>query len=160
LPREGDPTAGCGGDLAEAVERCRREAGFLAGIAAVLSDADAAVAEKSPTCRACGQCCRFEEFGHRLYVSTGELALLSASRPRRVCRPGRCPYQVGSRCTARRRRGLGCRVFFCDPAAKEWSAALYEELHRRIRRLHARARLPYRYVELTAGLSELFPGGR
>ncbi len=160
MPHDVNSAVGRGGGLAEAVERCRRDAGFLSDLAGVLSEADAAVAEERPACRACGACCRFEEFGHRLYVSTGELALLSVSRPRRVCRPGRCPYQVGQRCTARRRRGLGCRVFFCDPAAGEWSAAVYEQHHRGIRLLHARAHLPYHYVELTAALAELFPPGR
>lgn len=160
MPQDDDSAAGRRSDLAEAVERCRRDAQFLADLAAILSEADAAVADGGPVCRACGECCRFDELDHRLYVSTGELALLSAYRPRRVCRPGRCPYQAAERCTARRRRSLGCRVFFCDPAAGEWSAALYEEHHRRIRLLHARAHVPYHYVELTAALADLFPPSR
>jgi len=159
LPHDDDSPAGRGDDLARAVQRGRRSAAFLSDLAEILRDADAAVAAEGPACRACGECCHFNGFGHRLYVSTGELALLSASRPRRPCRPGRCPYQVAARCTARRRRGLGCRVFFCDPAWQERSGALYERFHGRIQRLHGRARVPYHYVELTAALAEPLADG-
>ena len=57
-------------------------------------------------------------------------------------------------------RGRGCRVFFCDAAGGDWAAELYEEYHGRIRRLHARHRVDYHYVELTAALAELFPPAR
>ena len=35
---------------------------------------DAAVAERGPTCWASGKCCKFDEFGHRLYVTGLEIA--------------------------------------------------------------------------------------
>ena len=155
MPPAPDPLPA--GSLTGAVDRCRRDEAFLADLAEILRQADAATT--SNTCRACGQCCHFEEFGHRLYVSTGELALLTAVEPPGPCRPGRCPYQVGSRCTARQRRSLGCRVFFCDEAGGETSAELYEKHHGQIRRLHARSRMDYHYVELTAALAQLFPPG-
>jgi Fe-S-cluster containining protein len=34
----------------------------------------AAIEIRKPICKTSGRCCRFEEFGHRLYVSTMELA--------------------------------------------------------------------------------------
>ena len=144
-------------DLVDAVARCRADGRFLAELSAILRRADAAVARDGPGCRACGACCRFEEFGHRLYVSAGELALLTAAAPPEPCRPGRCPYQLDSRCTARDRRSLGCRVFFCRAELADGSAALYEQLHRQIRRLHDRYALGYLYVELTAALVEICP---
>jgi Fe-S-cluster containining protein len=72
--------------------------------------------------------------------------------------PMRCPYQRRDRCLARGRRPLGCRVYFCRAGAGALSD-LYEEFHRRLRELHERHAVPYRYVELTAGLRELGVGG-
>lgn len=37
-------------------------------------DLGAAVAERRPVCNASGRCCRFEAFGHRLYVTGLEIA--------------------------------------------------------------------------------------
>jgi hypothetical protein len=127
---------------------------MMADLAALLARVDAAVAEKAPTCRACGRCCRFAEFGHRLYVSTGELALLTSHPAPHASRPGLCPCQDGAECTARDGRALGCRVFFCDAGLTAWSNALYERFHAEIRRLHERHGVEYFYVDLTAGVAE------
>jgi hypothetical protein len=110
-------------------------------------------------CRACGKCCKFDLTGDRLYVSTGELALLCKVPPPKpgLVRVLRCPYQVGRRCTARDRRPLGCRTFLCQKSSAPPRQEIYETHHRAIRRLHRRCNLPYRYVELTAALAELFP---
>ena len=66
-----------------------------------------------------------------------------------------CPYQHGGRCLARDSRALGCRLFFCDPAASDWSCRVYEDIHNQIKRLHAAHSLPYVYAELTTALAEL-----
>jgi Fe-S-cluster containining protein len=94
---------------------------------------------------------------HLLYVSTGELSLLSQVPPsaRPPYRRLHCPYQVGPRCTAYDRRPLGCRVFSCQDRPAAWRQAVYEEFHLAIRQLHDGHRLPYRYVELTAALREI-----
>ncbi len=141
--------------LGEAVALCRADAKFTSALCEIYTRADLAVAKRSPDCRACGACCRFDRMGHRLYVSTGELAMLCETPPSQPFRPGRCPYQSGSQCTARRRRPLGCRVFFCGEGPAEWSSELYEKYHAQIRRLHESHGLPYSYVELTAGLREI-----
>lgn len=151
----GPPARGVG----EAVAACRRDEGFLRALAEVLQQADAALVDRAPACRACGRCCRFEEFGHRLYVTAGELALLTASLPPRPARAGRCPYQLDDRCQARPRRPLGCRAFFCEAGASEGLEDLYEQFHGRLRRLHEAAGKPYLYCELTAALVELLPPG-
>lgn len=153
MPRANDtPTARCV-TTPEAVRRCSRDAGFLSGLRDIYRLVDAAVALRAAVCLQDGICCRFDLVDHRLYLSAGELALLTERPPPRgPSGPGRCPYQVGSRCAARRRRPLGCRVFFCDPNETEWSHATCERFHREIRALHERRRLPYAYVELLAGI--------
>lgn len=78
---------------------------------------DDAVAREGPRCDASGKCCRFTDYGHSLFMSHFEAALLLASAPpyvKPVTRDG-CPFQIGGLCTAREARPLGCRIYFCDP---------------------------------------------
>jgi hypothetical protein len=156
------PTEGIGpgpASLAAAVARCRADGAFLAAIRRLYAAVDAAAAAGGWRCKACGACCDFASSGQRLYVSTGELALLAAAPPPQALPAGRCAYQIDGRCTVREARALGCRLFFCDPAARQAFQQDYETYHRRLRRLHQAANLPYRYVELTAALEELFGRG-
>jgi len=142
--------------LAEAVERARADRAFVAAVGDVLRGVDAPLAKLAPSCQACGECCHFDQAAHRLYVTTGELALLTENLPDgALWAPKRCPYQRDERCTARARRPLGCRTFFCDARVGEACSALYEPAHQDLCRLHARHGVPYQYRELTAALAEL-----
>lgn len=60
---------------------------------------------------------------------------------------GDCPFLVGRLCGAHAARPLGCRMFFCDPAAEEWTRELHESSLRRLRALHDERSIPYRYGE-------------
>ncbi|MCE5279800.1 MAG: hypothetical protein ABFD92_20625 [Planctomycetaceae bacterium] len=150
--------ASSSGALASAVGACRSSQAFMEALALIYSGGDDAVASRSLSCRACGRCCKFDQAGHRLFVSTGELALLSmAPLPQATWLESRCPYQIDDRCTARRHRPLGCRVYFCN-APEQWDD-LYETLHGQIRQLHQSSHVPYAYVEMTAAvriLSDFF----
>ncbi len=160
-PPAGEPHAKAGADcqLARAVAMCAADAGFLAGLEDILGQADRAATQRHFDCRQCGQCCRFEQFGHRLYVTAGELALMLHRTPDRspaqAPAAGLCPHQDQARCLARAGRALGCRLFFCDPAAHDWFCDAYEHFHQRIKLLHAAHGLPYVYAELSAALAEL-----
>jgi Fe-S-cluster containining protein len=142
--------------LTAAAARCRTDAAFLGAIRTLYAAVDAAVATRGWRCKGCGACCDFASSGHRLYVSTGELALLTGTPPPQPVAAGRCAYQIDSQCTVRDARALGCRLFFCDAAARETYQQDYETYHRQLRHLHEAAGLPYRYVELTAAMAELF----
>lgn len=144
-------------DLAGAVGQCQAAAAFLSALRGLYRRLDAVVARRRAVCLGGGACCKFDLAGHRLYLSTGELALLAVHAPPAPgrCERGRCPYQVGPRCVGRDRRPLGCRVFFCAPGLGEWSRRTYEAFHSPIRRLHADHALPYAYVELTSALAAL-----
>ncbi len=86
-------------------------------------DLDAEVAGPAPVCLVSGLCCRFEEYGHTLFVSAPEMAILLADAPppsRPLDDGATCPWQdARGRCTAREARPLGCRVYFCDPTYQD-----------------------------------------
>ena len=46
---------------------------IAAAVAEILREADADIAARKPVCRASGRCCKFEQYGHRLYVTQAEL---------------------------------------------------------------------------------------
>src|SRR5690606_10959533 len=103
-------------------------------------------------------CCRFESYGHRLYVTTVELAYFLANLTEPLKAPpdrGFCPYQVEGRCTARAARPAGCRIYFCDPAAQGWQPELTEAVLAELARVGERFELPYAYGEWTEALREL-----
>jgi Fe-S-cluster containining protein len=136
-------------------------------VAAVYGALQAEIDARRPVCTASGRCCRFEEYGHRLYVTTIELAAfvrglkdrtrLGDSLPEETRNslpvlppaspPDGCPFQSARLCTAHVIRPFGCRVFFCDETATEWQHAAYERHHARLKRLHDELNVPYYYVE-------------
>ncbi len=167
----------------------------------ILAELDADVAGRRPVCRASGRCCKFEAYGHRLYVTGVELEFFAArearapggggavlndpsaehaqgpfpehgtrgaERPKSVSlgqffsaeKFEGCPYQVEGLCTAREGRPLGCRIYFCDENAQSWQNEVYEKYHARLRGVHERFGVPYRYMEWRAGLRELMEAGR
>ena len=156
-PRVRSAAPAPGESLADAVARCGRDGEFLRQLREIHGCADARAAALGAVCLGGGACCKFDRTGHRLYLSTGELALLTLEPPpdpAHIAR-GRCPYQVGPRCVARRRRPLGCRMYFCRKSLRPALQDTYEHLHRRVVSAHQSHSLPYAYVELTTSLSQL-----
>ncbi len=123
---------------------------------------DGQVSAEGLHCRNCGACCHLRQFGHRLYVTTVELAYFVAGLNSPVRRPqsGVCPYQQGTLCAVRSHRPAGCRLFFCEPASSDWQSRQYEALRPGLIALHERLGLPYAYVEWLAALSRLAGAGR
>ena len=143
-------------DLLPAVQEAAENACFLRQLREILTAADAAIASCGAICRQCGKCCSFAKMDHQLFVSTGELALLTTMNPPCAPAPLRCPYQVDSACTARDLRPLGCRIYYCDPTTTASFSDIYEQYHRRILFLHRRfGSIYYYYTELTSGLVDL-----
>ncbi|MDR3635504.1 MAG: hypothetical protein P4L84_16990 [Isosphaeraceae bacterium] len=113
---------------------------------------DAEIARLGPVCALSGRCCRFEEYGHTLFLSALEAALLLADAPPPV-RPlddgATCPWQDGQgRCTARSARPLGCRVYYCDPDYEPHAAEVSEAYIARLKRLSEALDLPWNYAPL------------
>jgi len=122
------------------------------------AETDRLIAERQATCWNRGECCRFGRFGHRLYVTAIEvcyyLAGVDAGSPAMDNAGTRhdddsdvCPHAHGGICHVRSRRPLGCRVFFCDPAARDWQGPLTEERLAHLRTMHADLEVPYFYAD-------------
>ena len=120
------------------------------------AETDEAIAAHKPVCINRGACCKFGSFGHKLYVTDVELAYFVRGQQGSWKAPdgeATCPFQVGGQCTAREHRPLGCRIFFCDPSAKDWQGPEYERLHAELTRIGESHGVAYQYGEWLSALS-------
>jgi len=105
------------------------------------------------TCRACGRCCHFKTYGHRLYACYAEALYLLAKHglPPVNFEDDRCGYQQDAVCLAREGRVLGCRTFFCGRDTRKT-----RDVHSRaldaIRRITVELGLPWDYRPLVQHL--------
>ncbi|WP_428937384.1 hypothetical protein [Fontivita pretiosa] len=119
---------------------------------------------RRPVCVASGRCCKFDEFGHRLFVTTLELATFVHDLSQLHAAgagggPGCCPFQHEKLCSVHAIRPFGCRIFFCDQTAGQWQQQQYARFHRELQRLHEQLNVPYFYVEWRQALAALrWPG--
>lgn len=157
-------------ELFDAVRTAAARPDVSRAVADLYADLARRIDARRPVCRASGRCCRFEEFGHRLYVTTLELAAFVAQLdpapspapitpsphlPILPSNPGGCPFQVDGLCSVHAIRPFGCRVFFCDETSTDWQHDQYEHFHARLRQLHDRVGIPYYYVEWRQALASL-----
>src|ERR1700678_2484525 len=134
------------------------------------------IAERKPVCIASGRCCRFETFGHRLFVTAAELAAFLAefsgqnagtrhpAADRLAARfeawdGSGCPFQVNRLCQVHEIKPMGCRLFFCDSTSTEWQQQQYELFHEELKAILDSLALLYRYVEWRTALRALFEAG-
>ena len=106
-------------------------------------------------CDACGRCCDFEGFDHRLFVTTPELMYLAANVGSENIRPmltSRCLYQTSGKCTIYNLRFAGCRIFCCK-ADKDFQSSLSESIIKKFKLLCAEFQIPYRYTDLATAIN-------
>jgi len=145
------------GSLIEAVHAASKRQDVADAVHALYARVTAEIDQRRPKCEMSGRCCNFEAYGHRLYVTTLELAaflhdLPAQQLPSTMPSTG-CPFQINKLCTVHAIRPFGCRIFFCDPTATEWQQSAYERFHAELKQLHASLDIPYAYMEWRAGLS-------
>lgn len=134
-------------------------------VARVYAELQAQIDMRRPKCSTSGRCCRFDEYGHRLYVTTMELAafahsLSDESKVLGLQSVGAgCVFQVDGLCSVHAIRPFGCRVFFCDSTSDDWQHAQYERFHGELKRLHNALAVPYAYTEWRQALREIGLGG-
>ncbi|MGA2172865.1 MAG: hypothetical protein ABSG82_07640 [Sedimentisphaerales bacterium] len=110
---------------------------------------------------ACGKCCDFQMYDHRLYVTTPEMLFfidkLGVENIKEMA-GGRCPYQMNTKCTVHPYRFAGCRIFCCkaDPA---FQSVLTEAVIKKFKTICDEFQIPYRYVDLPTALKDFLTTG-
>jgi hypothetical protein len=136
----------------------------MADLRALYRELDAEVARLGPICELSGRCCRFQEYGHTLFVSAPEVEFLLSAAPspaRPLDRGETCPWQDHQgRCTAREGRPLGCRVYFCDASYRESGQELSERFIRRLKQVTEIHGLSWNYAAFHRHLEAERAGGR
>ena len=121
-------------------------------------------------CDACGKCCDFSKFDHRLFVTTPELMYLAAYLGAENVRPmttGRgstprlcsgqaslttgCPYNVDGKCTIYEYRFSGCRIFSCK-GDTDFQSRLSESAVKKFKAICEQFQIPYRYTDLATAM--------
>jgi Fe-S-cluster containining protein len=126
----------------------------------IYADLDAELPRHKFLCQASGDCCDFDAFGHRLYASTLEVERFFRTAPpgRANENPRSCPAWGKDRlCTAREGRMLGCRTFFCAGGQGADPNAIYERYYRRVKDVHERHGIPFRYADIVEWSRERRP---
>ena len=106
-------------------------------------------------CDACGKCCDFVQFDHRLFVTTPELMYLAAKLGAENIKPtsaGKCPYNIGGKCEIYEYRFAGCRIFCCNSDA-DFQSQLSESVAKKLKSLCTKLRIRYRYTDMAGALN-------
>lgn len=123
---------------------------------------DAQIKANIPTderCQGCGNCCDFEKFGHKLYLTSPELVhfrIKMGKENLRAMHSEICPYRVDGKCEAHENRFAGCRIFFCK-ADEDFQSQLSESVIVQFKEICKRSSLPYQYKELSNSLNFICP---
>ncbi len=106
-------------------------------------------------CDACGKCCDFARFDHRLFVTPPELMYLKANLGGGNLKPmptGLCPYNTDGKCTVYDYRFSGCRIFSCK-SHPDLQSALTESTLTKLKSLCTHFHIPYNYADLPTALN-------
>jgi Fe-S-cluster containining protein len=110
-------------------------------------------ASSNAECEACGRCCDFMDFDHRLYVSNPELVYFHDKvEEMKSMTTGRCPYNIKGKCSIHKHRFAGCRIFLCKGDA-DFQSQLSEAVIRKFKEICLEFKLPYRYIDLNKALN-------
>lgn len=148
-------------EVVRALQDAMATVGLRKAVGGIYHDIEEQLQRIRPACAMSGQCCKFEQYGHRLFVTTAELAVFVLEV--RECKEagllasgadgGGCRFQQGKWCAVHANRPMGCRLFFCDASHEQELRDLYETMHGRIKALHDRLGIAYFYMEWRGALS-------
>ena len=113
--------------------------------------------EMAGTCKSCGDCCDFEGFDHRLFITPPELMYLTAKLGAENIKPmpgGRCSYNVDNKCTIYEYRFSSCRIFCCN-ADTDFQSRLSEDVLKKLKSICVEFQIPYSYADLATVLNSL-----
>ena len=114
---------------------------------------DSNIKTSNNQCVACGKCCNFESFDHKLFVTTPELLYFSKNvKNFKLMLTQSCPYLKDGKCSIQNYRFAGCRIFFCK-ADKDLQNNFSEQTIEKFKALCDKFNFPYRYVDLMTALN-------
>lgn len=105
-------------------------------------------------CDACGKCCDFSKFDHRLFVTPPELMYLAANLGAENVKPmttGRCSYNIKGKCSVYEHRFSSCRIFSCK-SDTDFQSRLSESAVEKFKAICEQFQIPYRYTDLTTAM--------
>jgi Fe-S-cluster containining protein len=105
-------------------------------------------------CCACGKCCDFDGFGHKLFITPPELIFLRANLHSETLKPmkaGRCPYNIKGRCSVYEHRFSACRIFSCK-GDLDFQNELSEKALKKFKAICEQFQIPYRYTDLATAV--------
>lgn len=128
---------------------------LLAQMETLYQTLEAKLADLAPPddCSACGRCCDFEAFGHRLYLTTPEWLFFAhrLGTPPKPMTDGVCPYRIDGKCSVYPLRFAGCRIFQCKGRHADQSD-LTEATLAQLKQLCQQHNVPYYYMDLKTAL--------
>ena len=143
------------------VARCRADSRLIETVAEIYDWLDSQIRGcAAGTCRCCGDCCDFDSYDHRLFVTLPELTYLRAglgTEKIKTMPTGRCPYNIGGKCSVHEYRFAACRIFCCKGDA-DFQGELSEAVLARLKSVCGEFRIPYRYMDLATALNGLADG--
>jgi Fe-S-cluster containining protein len=130
------------------------KAGIAEKVRQVYDFIDSKIAARKAECNACGKCCDFNSFDHRLYVTSSEIIYFAANvdGPIRPMDGGVCPYNTDGKCSVHKNRFAGCRIFLCK-GDSEFQSKLSEEAIAKFKSICAEFGVDYYYADLKAALN-------
>ncbi|MHC4153831.1 MAG: YkgJ family cysteine cluster protein [Planctomycetota bacterium] len=143
------------------VAGCETEGRLVGRVAEVYRWLDLQIRDNgslSGVCEACGECCDFDNFDHRLFVTTPELMYLAAKLGDEKTKPmngGRCPYNIDGRCSIYEYRFAGCRIFCCKADA-DFQSGLSESIIKRFKSACLEFKIAYSYLDLATALNRFY----
>ncbi len=111
------------------------------------------------TCTICGQCCDFQKFDHRLYITTPELMYLTANLGTENIKPmsnGKCPYNTDGRCEIYKYRFAACRIYCCK-GSPDIQSRITESILTEFKSICTEMKIPYNYTDLATALNSIKP---
>ena len=143
----------------EAQKEPRTEQAVVEAVERIYLSLEAELLQTPDKCSACGKCCDFESFGHKLYITTPELlyfrAMLVENKiPILPMTTGVCPYRKDGKCSVYPWRFAGCRIFNCSGDA-DLQSQLSEGTITSCKLLCEQLELKYQYMDLKNGLENI-----
>ena len=111
---------------------------------------------KQDPCKACGRCCDFDSFDHKLFITSPELIYFAVRIKPENIRPmptEKCPYNSAGKCKVYQNRFAACRIFSCT-SDTEPQNKISETAIKKFKNICQKFDLQYHYTDLKTALAK------